>query len=37
MNHTTPTRFPIRLDPVPGEAFDGWLSGFQAPRQLRRT
>lgn len=29
MNTTTAgTRFPIRLDPLPGEAFDGWLDAY---------
>jgi hypothetical protein len=28
MNTTTAIRFPIRLDPVPGEAFDGWLDAY---------
>lgn len=28
MSITTGARFPIRLDPVPGESFDGWIDAY---------
>lgn len=28
MSTTVSARFPIRLDPVPGESFDGWLDAY---------
>lgn len=42
MSGTAGARFPIRLDPIPGESFDGWIDAYaqrllMPPRELARS